>query len=99
MNWLGKMIGLPDAFLHTRPDSSGGGVIQVGSEPRKVLPWEGELIAFLFADDGERGDVRVSPSRENGGHPQIQTAISGPGGRGNQQQTSGLLLRPGKSAC
>ncbi|KAL0268988.1 UNVERIFIED_CONTAM: hypothetical protein PYX00_010743 [Menopon gallinae] len=28
MNWLGKMIGLPDAFLHVRPDSIGGGVIQ-----------------------------------------------------------------------
>lgn len=29
MNWLGKMIGLPDDFLHIRPDSPGGGVIQV----------------------------------------------------------------------
>lgn len=29
MNWLGKMIGLPEEFLHTRPDSQGGGVIQV----------------------------------------------------------------------
>ncbi|XP_046985286.1 histidine decarboxylase [Schistocerca americana] len=28
MNWLGEMLGLPDDFLHTRPDSKGGGVIQ-----------------------------------------------------------------------
>lgn len=28
MNWLGKMIGLPDAFLHTISASEGGGVIQ-----------------------------------------------------------------------
>jgi hypothetical protein len=29
MNWLGKMIGLPEAFLHTHNESKGGGVIQV----------------------------------------------------------------------
>ena len=29
MDWLGKMIGLPDEFLHTKPHSPGGGVIQV----------------------------------------------------------------------
>ena len=28
MDWLGKMIGLPEDFLHTRSDSLGGGVIQ-----------------------------------------------------------------------
>lgn len=28
MNWLGKMIGLPDDFLHMCKDSNGGGVIQ-----------------------------------------------------------------------
>lgn len=28
MNWLGKMIGLPDEFLHLSKDSKGGGVIQ-----------------------------------------------------------------------
>lgn len=28
MNWLGKMIGLPDAFLHIGGASEGGGVIQ-----------------------------------------------------------------------
>ncbi|XP_075221341.1 histidine decarboxylase-like [Lycorma delicatula] len=31
MNWLGKMIGLPDEFLHIRNDSLGGGVIQTTS--------------------------------------------------------------------
>ncbi|XP_037049467.1 histidine decarboxylase isoform X1 [Bradysia coprophila] len=28
MSWLGKMIGLPDVFLHTNSASKGGGVIQ-----------------------------------------------------------------------
>lgn len=28
MNWLGKMIGLPDDFLHTGGNSKGGGAIQ-----------------------------------------------------------------------
>ncbi|XP_050529750.1 histidine decarboxylase isoform X2 [Daktulosphaira vitifoliae] len=31
MNWLGKMIGLPDAFLHLHNESKGGGVIQTTS--------------------------------------------------------------------
>jgi hypothetical protein len=29
MDWLAKMIGLPDVFLHSSKDSKGGGVIQV----------------------------------------------------------------------
>ena len=29
MDWLGKMIGLPEEFLHSKPHSPGGGVIQV----------------------------------------------------------------------
>lgn len=37
MNWLGKMIGLPDEFLHTRSDAPGGGVIQVSKKKcRKI---------------------------------------------------------------
>ncbi len=28
MDWLGKMIGLPEDFLHSKPHSIGGGVIQ-----------------------------------------------------------------------
>lgn len=28
MNWLGKMIGLPDSYLHFGAASEGGGVIQ-----------------------------------------------------------------------
>ena len=28
MDWLGKMIGLPDSFLHSSASSHGGGVIQ-----------------------------------------------------------------------
>jgi len=29
MDWLAKMLGLPEKFLHHHPDSVGGGVLQV----------------------------------------------------------------------
>jgi hypothetical protein len=29
MDWLAKMIGLPEDFLHSHADTTGGGVIQV----------------------------------------------------------------------
>jgi hypothetical protein len=29
MDWLAKMIGLPNDFLHSHADTTGGGVIQV----------------------------------------------------------------------
>jgi histidine decarboxylase len=32
MNWLGKMIGLPEEFLHSRVNSTGGGAIQVSTK-------------------------------------------------------------------
>ncbi|XP_033209261.1 histidine decarboxylase isoform X2 [Belonocnema kinseyi] len=41
MNWLGKMIGLPDDFLH-HPGSSGGGVIQTTAS-------EATLVCLLAA--------------------------------------------------
>jgi len=28
MDWLGRMIGLPDDFIHSNPNTHGGGVIQ-----------------------------------------------------------------------
>ncbi|XP_017783100.1 PREDICTED: histidine decarboxylase [Nicrophorus vespilloides] len=37
MNWLGKMIGLPDEFLHTRKDSTGGGVIQTTASEATLI--------------------------------------------------------------
>ncbi|GLV39593.1 Histidine decarboxylase [Carabus blaptoides fortunei] len=37
MNWLGKMIGLPEDFLHTRSDSIGGGVIQTTSSEATLV--------------------------------------------------------------
>lgn len=42
MDWLGKMIGLPDDFLHTRSESSGGGVIQTTAS-------EATFVALLAA--------------------------------------------------
>ena len=41
MNWLGKMIGLPEEFLH-RPGGSGGGVIQTTAS-------EATLVCLLAA--------------------------------------------------
>lgn len=42
MDWLAKMLGLPDKFLHHHPDSVGGGVLQVGGI-------RGGLINVLFS--------------------------------------------------
>lgn len=42
MDWLGKAIGLPEDFLHTRSDSSGGGVIQTTAS-------EATFVALLAA--------------------------------------------------
>ena len=39
MDWLGKMIGLPAAFLHSEGQTSGGGVIQVTEVILCVLTW------------------------------------------------------------
>ncbi|KAK4885855.1 hypothetical protein RN001_002126 [Aquatica leii] len=48
MNWLGKMIGLPDDFLHTRNDSTGGGVIQTtSSEATLICLLAGRTQAFI----------------------------------------------------
>ncbi|KAG6925151.1 histidine decarboxylase [Chelydra serpentina] len=42
MDWLAKMLGLPDTFLHHHPDSQGGGVLQSTVS-------ESTLIALLAA--------------------------------------------------
>ncbi|RWS16835.1 histidine decarboxylase-like protein [Dinothrombium tinctorium] len=42
MNWLGKMIGLPEEFLCTKPESTGGGVIQTTAS-------EATFVALLAA--------------------------------------------------
>ncbi|XP_058818538.1 histidine decarboxylase isoform X1 [Topomyia yanbarensis] len=47
MNWLGKMIGLPDAFLHIPSISRGGGVIQTtASEATLVCLLAGRTVAI-----------------------------------------------------
>lgn len=47
MNWLGKMIGLPDDFLHLSPNSKGGGVIQTtASESTLVCLLAGRTVAI-----------------------------------------------------
>ncbi|XP_037903093.1 histidine decarboxylase isoform X2 [Hermetia illucens] len=47
MNWLGKMIGLPDEFLHTSGTSKGGGVIQTtASEATLVGLLAGRTVAI-----------------------------------------------------
>ncbi|CAG9794325.1 unnamed protein product [Diatraea saccharalis] len=42
MNWLGKLIGLPDCFLNEKNDSPGGGVIQTTAS-------EATLVSLLAA--------------------------------------------------
>lgn len=37
MNWLGKMVGLPDDFLHLNAASKGGGVIQTTSSEATLV--------------------------------------------------------------
>lgn len=39
MDWLAKMLGLPEHFLHHHPGSHGGGVLQVPLLPKLPLAW------------------------------------------------------------
>ncbi|XP_071861104.1 histidine decarboxylase isoform X1 [Bombus fervidus] len=53
MNWLGKMIGLPDKFLHCPGGSGGGGVIQTTAS-------EATLVCLLAARTRAIRDVQQS---------------------------------------
>ena len=44
MDWLGKMLKLPEEFLHSNSQTTGGGVIQVG---RVVKPPEEVLFRWV----------------------------------------------------
>ncbi|KAJ8924142.1 hypothetical protein NQ315_006926 [Exocentrus adspersus] len=50
MNWLGKMIGLPEEFLH-RKGGSGGGVIQATSECTLISLLAGRYVAIKMYTD------------------------------------------------
>jgi len=81
MDWLAKMIGLPNYFLHSDGDSTGGGVIQVGS-PIPLYPFsnknlfqttasEATLVALLAARKEAIHRIQVkfpclSPAEING---------------------------------
>lgn len=54
MDWLAKMLGLPDKFLHHHPDSVGGGVLQVG-EIRDGLINVCFQVNFSLGDSFSRG--------------------------------------------
>lgn len=49
MDWLAKMLGLPDKFLHHHPDSVGGGVLQVKEIRVSPISISGctQVISFL----------------------------------------------------
>lgn len=47
MNWLGKMIGLPEDFLH-RKGGKGGGVIQVSSRSFLSFVVLEQLFCHMF---------------------------------------------------
>lgn len=51
MNWLGKMIGLPEEFLHRSGVSGGGGVIQTTAS-------EATLVCLLAARTRAIRDVQ-----------------------------------------
>ncbi|NXC99627.1 DCHS decarboxylase, partial [Certhia familiaris] len=53
MDWLAKMLGLPDKFLHHHPDSVGGGVLQSTVS-------ESTLVALLAARKNKILDMKVS---------------------------------------
>ncbi|XP_064245648.1 histidine decarboxylase isoform X5 [Passer domesticus] len=53
MDWLAKMLGLPDKFLHHHPDSVGGGVLQSTVS-------ESTLVALLAARKNKILEMKVS---------------------------------------
>lgn len=53
MDWLAKMLGLPDKFLHHHPDSVGGGVLQSAVS-------ESTLVALLAARKNKILEMKVS---------------------------------------
>ncbi|XP_058667362.1 histidine decarboxylase [Ammospiza caudacuta] len=53
MDWLAKMLGLPDKFLHHHPDSVGGGVLQSTVS-------ESTLVALLAARKNKILELKVS---------------------------------------
>ncbi|XP_069704016.1 histidine decarboxylase [Periplaneta americana] len=63
MNWLGKMIGLPEEFLHTRVSSRGGGVIQTTSSEATfvcLLAGRTEAIRRYREQDEELEDAEIN---------------------------------------
>ncbi|KAF1502944.1 Histidine decarboxylase, partial [Eudyptula minor] len=53
MDWLAKMLGLPDKFLHHHPDSVGGGVLQSTVS-------ESTLVALLAARKNKILEMKLS---------------------------------------
>ncbi|XP_053128647.1 histidine decarboxylase isoform X2 [Hemicordylus capensis] len=53
MDWLAKMMGLPDGFLHYHPNSKGGGILQSTVS-------ESTLIALLAARKNKILEMKVS---------------------------------------
>ncbi|KAM9637815.1 histidine decarboxylase isoform 2-T2 [Morphnus guianensis] len=51
MDWLAKMLGLPDKFLHHHPDSVGGGVLQAHSSVEKAGLISLVKVKFLPVDE------------------------------------------------
>ncbi|CAH1732412.1 histidine decarboxylase [Aphis gossypii] len=63
MNWLGKMIGLPEAFLHTHNESKGGGVIQTTSSEATfvcLLAARTQAIRRIQETNPELEDVEIN---------------------------------------
>jgi hypothetical protein len=89
MNWLGKMVGLPEEFLH-RKGGSGGGVIQV-----RGFSGLRTSRGTLLSDHRERVHSDQFAGRALASHQEAQGVASRRRKWRNQRQTGGLLLGSG----
>ena len=63
LDWLGKMIGLPDQFLSFTENSVGGGVIQVRRSHRAPQPARCQIARSTYGRPGHHGPVNLRPAR------------------------------------
>ncbi|XP_025916435.1 histidine decarboxylase isoform X2 [Apteryx rowi] len=67
MDWLAKMLGLPDKFLHHHPNSMGGGVLQAHSSVEKASLISLVKMKFLPVDENFslRGETLMKAIEED----------------------------------
>lgn len=68
MDWLAKMIGLPNDFLHSHADTTGGGVIQVEQTKNSNLNLDLFLFFYLQTTASEATLVGLLAARKEAIH-------------------------------